>query len=168
VNSRTITTAVTSLSTSFTTHQITKITCVKQHRHTGISNDYNLFVCCLWVSFGHREMIAAGLKITVFCLSYLHPVPRQLEHIKFHQNYSKLRRYIGICVLIDHILTTHMNIHGMEPAYASCKEAHVLIYYIWLFQNRIRVQCWILIILFIICQFIFGRSEKCVWADGPE
>jgi hypothetical protein len=39
-----------------------------------------------------------------------------------------MRSNIGIGVLIDQILTTHMNVPGMEPAYASGKEAHVLIY----------------------------------------
>jgi hypothetical protein len=80
-------------------------------------------------SFGIKEMIAAGLNITV--LSCIHPALRQVKHIKFRQNYyPRLRRNIGVGVLIDQILTTHMNVPGMEPTYASGKEAHVLIYYI--------------------------------------
>jgi hypothetical protein len=51
LNSRTVTTAAMSLSTSFTTHQITKKAQVKQHRHTGIQNDYGLFICCQFVQW---------------------------------------------------------------------------------------------------------------------
>jgi hypothetical protein len=50
--------------------------------------------------------------------------------ITFHQYYPTLRRNIRVGVLIDLILTTHMNVPGMEPKYASGKEAHVLINYI--------------------------------------
>jgi hypothetical protein len=79
-------------------------------------------------SFGFREMTAAGLKKTMFCLSYMHPAVRQVKHIKCYQNYHpKLRRNIGAAILTDQILNTHMNVPGMEPTYASCKEAHVLI-----------------------------------------
>jgi hypothetical protein len=52
-------------------------------------------------------------------------------HTKFYQNYYlKLRRNIGVGVLIDQILTAHMNVPGMLPTYASGNEALVLIYYI--------------------------------------
>jgi hypothetical protein len=61
----------------------------------------------------------------------MHQAPRQVKHKKCYQNYyPKLRRNIGEGALIDHILTTHMNVPGMEPIYASGKDAHVLIYYI--------------------------------------
>jgi hypothetical protein len=80
-------------------------------------------------SFGLREMTTAGLKI-MFCLSYTHPALRQVKHIKCYENYyPKLRRNIGVDVLIDQTLTTHMNVPGMETTYASGMEAHVLIYY---------------------------------------
>jgi hypothetical protein len=76
-------------------------------------------------------MTAAELKITMFCLSYTHPALKQVKHIKCYQNYyKKLRRNIGVGVIIDQILTMHMNVPGMEPTFASGKEAHVLIYYI--------------------------------------
>jgi hypothetical protein len=42
-----------------------------------------------------------------------------------------LKRNTGVGVHIDQILTTHMDLLGMEPTYASGKEAHVLIYYIY-------------------------------------
>jgi hypothetical protein len=81
-------------------------------------------------SFDLRQMTAAGLNITMFCLKYTHPALRQVKHTNFHQNYySKLRRNIGEGAVIDQILTTHMNVPGMEPTYASDKEVHVLIYY---------------------------------------
>jgi hypothetical protein len=81
-------------------------------------------------SFGLRELIAAGLKIAMF-LSSTHSALRQVKHIKCYQNYyPKLGRNIGVGVLIDQMSTTHMNVPGMEPTYASGKEAHVIIYYI--------------------------------------
>jgi hypothetical protein len=36
---------------------------------------------------------------------------------------------IGVSVHIDYILTTHMNVPGVEPTYASGKEMHLLMYY---------------------------------------
>jgi hypothetical protein len=67
-----------------------------------------------------REKIAAGLKITMFSLPYLHQAPRQVKHIKYYQiYYPKMRKNIGVGVFIDHILTTHMNVPGMERAYVS-------------------------------------------------
>jgi hypothetical protein len=75
-------------------------------------------------SFGLRQMIAVGLKITIFCLSYRQSALRQAKY------YPQLRRYTGVGVLIDQMLTTHMNVPGMEPTYAPGKKAHVLIYYI--------------------------------------
>jgi hypothetical protein len=78
-------------------------------------------------SFGLREKIAAGLKITMFSLPYIHQAPRQVKHIKYYQiYYPKLRRNIGVGVLIDQILPTHMNVPGIERTYALGKEAHVL------------------------------------------
>jgi hypothetical protein len=75
-------------------------------------------------------MIAAGLKM-MFCFSHTHPARRQVRHVKCYQiYYPKLRRNIGVGVLINQILTTNMNVPEMEPTYASGKEAHVLIYYI--------------------------------------
>jgi hypothetical protein len=49
LNSRSVTTAGASLLTSFTTYQITTNTRVKQHRHTAFSNDYAIFIYCLWL-----------------------------------------------------------------------------------------------------------------------
>jgi hypothetical protein len=81
--------------------------------------------------FWPQEMIAAVLKITMFCLSYTHPALRQVKHIKLNQNYyPKLRGNIGVCVLTDQILTTCMNVPEMENKYASGEEAHVLTHYI--------------------------------------
>jgi hypothetical protein len=81
-------------------------------------------------SFGLRQMTAAGLKITMFCMSYTYPALRQVKHIKCYQNYCpKLRRNIRVRVITDNLLTKHMNVPGMEPTYASGEEAHVLIYY---------------------------------------
>jgi hypothetical protein len=78
------------------------------------------------------EVIDAGLKVVMFCLSYTHPALRQVEHITFQQNYyPELRRSIEVSVLIDQILTTIMNVPGMEPTHASGKEAHALIYCIY-------------------------------------
>jgi hypothetical protein len=60
--------------------------------------------------YGLKEMIVAELKI-MFYLSYMHPTLRQVKHTKFHQNYyPKLRRNLKAGVLIDQILTTHMNV----------------------------------------------------------
>jgi hypothetical protein len=82
-------------------------------------------------SFGLRGKIAAGLKITMFSLSYVHPIQRHVKHIKCYQNYyPKLRRNTGVGILIDQILTTHMNDPKMELTYASGKEANALMYYI--------------------------------------
>jgi hypothetical protein len=91
-------------------------------------------------SFGLREKLASGLKITMFSLSYMHQAPRQVKHVKYYQiYYPRLSRNIVIGVLIDQILTTHMNVPGMERTYASGNEAHVLIYYI-LRQGYFRVE----------------------------
>jgi hypothetical protein len=90
--------------------------------------------------FGLREMISAGLKITKFCLSYMHQAPRQVRHTKYYQNYyPKLRRNI-VGVLMDQILTTHMNVPGMEPTYASAKGAHVLLIYYIKRKGYFRVE----------------------------
>jgi hypothetical protein len=76
-------------------------------------------------AFALREKIAAELKITTFNLSYMHQAPRQVKHIQYYQiYYTRLRRNIGVGILIDQILTTHMNAPGMEPTYASGKVAH--------------------------------------------
>jgi hypothetical protein len=57
----------------------------------------------------------AGLKIIVFFLSYTQPALRQVKHIKFYQNYyPKLRRNTGVGVVIERILTTYMNVSGIE------------------------------------------------------
>jgi hypothetical protein len=53
-----------------------------------------------------------------------------------------LRRNTGVGVLIDQILTAHMNVPETEPIYASGKEAHEFIYYTYKtgpFQSRVRV-----------------------------
>jgi hypothetical protein len=82
-------------------------------------------------SFGLRGKNATGLKITMFSLSYMHQAQRQVKHIKYYQiYYPGLRRYTGVGVPIDQILTTHINVPGIEPTYASGKEVHELIYYI--------------------------------------
>jgi hypothetical protein len=79
-------------------------------------------------SFGLGGMIAAGLKITMFCLSFTYPALRQMKHIKCYQNYyPKLRRNESIDIHIDQILTTQINVPEMEPTYAPGKEVHVLI-----------------------------------------
>jgi hypothetical protein len=81
-------------------------------------------------SFGLREMNAAGLKIATFCLSYMHPALRQVKHINFHQNYyTKLWRNLGVGIVTDQILNTHMNVPRMELRYSSGKVVHVFIYY---------------------------------------
>jgi hypothetical protein len=81
-------------------------------------------------SLGLREMTAAALKITMF-LSYTSPPLRKFFFFKSYQNcYPKFRRNTGVGVLIDQILTTNLNVPGMERTYASGKEAHVLIFFI--------------------------------------
>jgi hypothetical protein len=76
-------------------------------------------------------MTVAGLKITVFCLSGTHPALRQVKHTKFHQKYyPRLRRNIAVGVLTDQILTTFMNVPGMEPTYATGKEARAYMLYL--------------------------------------
>jgi hypothetical protein len=79
-------------------------------------------------SFGIRELLATGLKTTVFCLSYTQSAVRQVKHIKCYRNHLKLRRNIGASVRADQVSATHMNVLGMKCTYASGKEAHVLIY----------------------------------------
>jgi hypothetical protein len=65
-------------------------------------------------SFCLREKIAAGLKIRIFSLSYMHQAPRQVKHIKYYQiYYPNLSSSIGVGVLTD-----QMNVPGMECTYA--------------------------------------------------
>jgi hypothetical protein len=88
----------------------------------------------LWIRFYlplAAKRTAAGLMITVFCLSYIHPALRQIKDIKFCQNYySTLRQIIGEGFLINQTLITHMNVPGIESTYASSKEACMLMYYV--------------------------------------
>jgi hypothetical protein len=44
-------------------------------------NSYSL-MDHIQTSFGLRKITAAGLKITMFCLSYVHPALRQVKLIK--------------------------------------------------------------------------------------
>jgi hypothetical protein len=70
-------------------------------------------------------MTAAGLNMTVFCLSYVHPGLTQVRHTKCYQNYyPKLRRNIEVGVLIDQILTTDMKVPEKEHKYASGKDVY--------------------------------------------
>jgi hypothetical protein len=104
MNYRSITTAVTSLSTSFTTHHITKnlkpnCTDILVSQMIMLSS----YTACEYerkVVIGDRVLLkkktAAGLKTTMFSLSYMHHVPIQVKHIKCYQNYyPKLRINIG-------------------------------------------------------------------------
>jgi hypothetical protein len=90
------------------------------HRHGPISNFFwpQREDCC-WIEDNNVQLV-------------IHvPNAKTGQNIKCYQNYyPKFRRNIGVGVLVDQILTTHMKVPGMEPTYASGKEAHVLMYYI--------------------------------------
>jgi hypothetical protein len=120
-------------------------------------------------SSGLREKIAAGLKITMFSLSYMHQVPRQVKYIKYYQiYYAKLRRNMGMGVLINQILNTHThtwlylewNLHMLEVWKHMC--IYMLYFARGLFQHKTKAKCWTLHVLFIICQYNFGINIKCV------
>jgi hypothetical protein len=75
--------------------------------------------CCCWIEDNN----------VLFVIHTPNTETGQTE--KCYQNYyPKLRSNIGVGVLVDQILTTHMNVSGMEPTYTSSKEARVLMYYI--------------------------------------
>jgi hypothetical protein len=74
-----------------------------------------------------KKLSAAQLKTTMFYLSYTQPALRGVKHIKCYQDYyPKLTRKVWVGVLNDQTLTTHMDVPGIEPTYASGKEANVL------------------------------------------
>jgi hypothetical protein len=74
-----------------------------------------------------KKLSAAQLKTTTFYLLYTQPALREVKHIKCYQDYyPKLTRNVWVGVLNDQTLTTRMDVPGIEPTYASGKEANVL------------------------------------------
>jgi hypothetical protein len=65
----------------------------------------------------------------ILLVTHIHSTETDQTYKMLPELLSK-RRNIGIGILIDQILTTHMNVHEMEPTYASGETAHELINYI--------------------------------------